>query len=462
MKKDTKHLTEGNIAKSLVLFALPILAGQLFQTLYNSVDALVVGRNIGKTALAAVTSSSDISQLIVGFFTGLSSGSGILFSRCYGARDYEKLHDSLHTTELFSIILGVTMTIVAIIISPFLLHAVGCPSDVYQEALSYLRVYFIGIQFTALYNVGAGILRSCGDSKNPFNYLVISSAANIILDVLFVVVFKTGVYGVALATIISQLLSVVLVFEKLIKTKDVSLKNVSLSYKLNVKELRIDKGLLFEVISLAIPSAVQTCLVNFSNMFVQSWVNSFGSSAMAGTGAAKKTERYLNAIASSMSNSVCTFVAQNTGAKKYGRVKKGIVTCFAITFAITIGLGSIIYLRREFFVRLFIDDIEAVKIGMEMLSILVPLYCLQATYHIMTYVIKGFGKSLQAMIITISGLIVLRHIFLNIAMAANNSISNVFYSYPVGWTSTAVLAFIYYFFVIKKEIRRKKEGVYEN
>ena len=209
-KKTSIDLTQGNIVKQMILFSFPILMGHVFQNLYNSVDSIVVGNFVGTTALASVTSSEDISRLLVGFFTGLSAGAGVLFSRYFGAKDEKNLHDSIHTGLLFSAILGVTMALVGVLLTPLLLKLVDCPADVWGESVLYLRIYFIGVLFTSLYNVAAGVLRAVGDSRRPFYYLVVASCTNIALDLLFVAVFKMGVAGVAVATIISQLISVLL------------------------------------------------------------------------------------------------------------------------------------------------------------------------------------------------------------------------------------------------------------
>ncbi|MBQ5814328.1 MAG: MATE family efflux transporter, partial [Clostridia bacterium] len=277
MKKSSTDLTEGNILKLIIVFAMPILAGQVFQSLYNSVDSIVVGRFVGTTALAAVSTSADISRLLVGFFTGLSTGCGVLLARYFGARNYERLHDAIHTCLAFSIMLGLAMALVGIVATPWLLRLVDCPDDVYIEAAAYLRIYLAGIFFTSLYNVGSGVLRAVGDSKSPFVYLVISSFMNILLDIVFVVYFNMGVSGVAYATVISQVTSVSLVFRRLTHTNDV--------YKVTLAQLKVDRELLKEVIDIGLPSAIQTSLVSVSNLFVQRYINAFGSSAMAGIGA---------------------------------------------------------------------------------------------------------------------------------------------------------------------------------
>ncbi|MDD7227174.1 MAG: MATE family efflux transporter, partial [Firmicutes bacterium] len=308
MKKTSLDLTQGSITKQIILFALPILLSQVFQNLYNSVDSLIVGNFLGTTALAAVTSCADISQLLVGFFTGLSAGAGVLFSRYFGMKNYERLHDAISTSLIFSFIIGITMMVVGICIADVLLNIVACPADVYNEAIIYLRVYLVGLLFTSLYNVASGVLRSVGDSRNPFIYLVISSILNIILDILFVVVFKMQVLGVALATIISQLLSVILVYYQLTHAHDV--------YRIDLRHLKFDSTMLKEVISLGLPAALQSCLISISNLFVQRYVNLFGSSVMAGVGAAKKIDKFVGLIANSLGMSTATFVSQNIGAKR--------------------------------------------------------------------------------------------------------------------------------------------------
>ena len=221
MRKSSVNLTEGNIYKLIIKFALPILVGQIFQNLYNSVDAIVVGNAVGTTALAAVSASADISHLLVGFFTGLSTGAGVLFSRYFGAGDHQRLHDSIHTAITFALILGTAMTLTGIVITPLLLKIVDCPQDVHAQAMLYLRIYLIGILFTAIYNVASGVLRAVGDSRSPFRYLIISSFVNIALDLLLVLVLQWGVAGTAIATIFSQLISVILVFRRMVKTDDV-------------------------------------------------------------------------------------------------------------------------------------------------------------------------------------------------------------------------------------------------
>lgn len=440
-RRSSTDLTEGNIAKQLVVFALPILMGQVFQNLYNSVDSIVVGNFVGTTALAAVTSSADISRLLVGFFTGLAAGSGVLFSRYFGAKDEKNLHDSIHTGLLFSLILGVTMAVTGVIITPLLLRLVGCPADVYGESIVYLRIYFIGVLFTSLYNVASGVLRAVGDSKHPFYYLVAASCTNIVLDLLFVVVFQMGVAGVAIATIISQLLSVTLAVRQMMTTTDV--------YKLVLRDLRIDGRILKQVLVLGLPAAIQSGLISLSNLFVQRYINGFGSAAMAGTGAAKKIDSYVGMVALSLGQATPAFISQNIGAQKPQRAFKGLWTVVGLGFGTIAVIGPIIFFNAEFFIRLFTQDAAAVTYGIAMIHVMLPLYGLQTFHQVFSNAVRGFGKSVVVMFTSVGGLIVCRQIFLAWTMARNPVIENVFWGFPVGWGCAAGLAFVYYLLAIR-------------
>ena len=441
MKKTSLDLTQGSMTKQIILFALPILLSQVFQNLYNSVDSLIVGNFLGTTALAAVTSCADISQLLVGFFTGLSAGAGVLFARYFGMKNYERLHDAISTSLIFSFIIGITMMAVGICIADVLLNIVACPADVYDEAIIYLRVYLVGLLFTSLYNVASGVLRSVGDSRNPFIYLVISSILNIILDIIFVVVFKMQVLGVALATIISQLLSVILVYYQLTHAHDV--------YRIDLRHLKFDSTMLKEVISLGLPAALQSCLISISNLFVQRYVNLFGSSVMAGVGAAKKIDKFVGLIANSLGMSTATFVSQNIGAKRIDRAKKGIRITFVLAFIPVAIIGSLIYIYANRAISLFIDDKDAIYYGAMMIQTMMPLYYSQSINQIMLNTLRGFGKSFVAMILSLLGMIGIRQLFLAISFSIERNVNHVFLGYPIGWIFSALFVSLFYFIVIR-------------
>ena len=445
MKKTSLDLTQGSITKQIILFALPILLSQVFQNLYNSVDSLIVGNFLGTTALAAVTSCADISQLLVGFFTGLSAGAGVLFARYFGMKNYERLHDAISTSLIFSFIIGITMMAVGICIADVLLNILACPADVYDEAIIYLRVYLVGLLFTSLYNVASGVLRSVGDSRNPFIYLVISSILNIILDIIFVVVFKMQVLGVALATIISQLLSVILVYYQLTHAHDV--------YRIDLRHLKFDSTMLKEVISLGLPAALQSCLISISNLFVQRYVNLFGSSVMAGVGAAKKIDKFVGLIANSLGMSTATFVSQNIGAKRIDRAKKGIRITFVLAFIPVAIIGSLIYIYANRAISLFIDDKDAIYYGAMMIQTMMPLYYSQSINQIMLNTLRGFGKSFVAMILSLLGMIGIRQLFLAISFSIERNVNHVFLGYPIGWIFSALFVSLYYFIVIRPKYK---------
>ncbi|MDY5998369.1 MAG: MATE family efflux transporter, partial [Erysipelotrichaceae bacterium] len=357
--------------------------------------------------------------------------------RYFGMKNYERLHDAISTSLIFSFIIGITMMAVGICIADVLLNIVACPADVYDEAIIYLRVYLVGLLFTSLYNVASGVLRSVGDSRNPFIYLVISSILNIILDIIFVVVFKMQVLGVALATIISQLLSVILVYYQLTHAHDV--------YRIDLRHLKFDSTMLKEVISLGLPAALQSCLISISNLF--------GSSVMAGVGAAKKIDKFVGLIANSLGMSTATFVSQNIGAKRIDRAKKGIRITFVLAFIPVAIIGSLIYIYANRAISLFIDDKDAIYYGAMMIHTMMPLYYSQSINQIMLNTLRGFGKSFVAMILSLLGMIGIRQIFLAISFSIERNVNHVFLGYPIGWIFSALFVSLYYFIVIRPKYK---------
>ena len=452
-RRGSNDLTTGSIYKSIILFALPILASHILQNLYHSVDSIVVGNNVGTTALAAVSSCTDISALLTGFFTGLSIGAGVLFARYYGAKDQKNLHDSIHTALTFSVILGTCMAVIGVLVTPLLLRIVGCPEDVWPEALDYLRIYFIGVLFTAIYNVGAGVLRAVGDSIDPFIFLLISSSLNIVLDLITVIWFGMGVIGVAVATIISQFVSVALVFGKMLRTDDI--------YRIDLKDMHIDPSLLKEVIRLGIPSAIQSSLLSLSNLFVQRYLNSFGSAAMAGSGAAKKVDKFIGMVGQSIGQATAPYVSQNIGARNYRRVRDGIRATFVISLVTLAVMMGLVYGFSDTLIGFFTKDPDALYYGMWMLHVLVPFYICQNLNQILSNVVRGYGRSSAVMLLSLSGMVGMRQLFLNIAMRQNYVISNVFLAYPVGWASAGLFVCIYYLVNRKKLIEKAFGNVNE-
>ena len=453
MKKSSKDLTEGSITKQLMLFMLPIFVGQIFQNLYNSVDSIVVGQAVGTTALAAVSASGDISMMLIGFFTGLSTGAGVLFSRFFGAKDMESLHDSVHPAVAFSLFFGVLVAGIGVAFSPLLLLVVDCPEDVYAEALSYLRVYLVGILFTSIYNVGAGVLRAVGDSRTPFIYLVIASCCNIVLDVVLVVALKMGVLGAVLSTVISQLLSVVMVFWRMLRTEDV--------YKLVPRDLKMDKALLKEILRLGLPAAVQSSLLGLSNLFIQRYINSFGAAALAGMGAAKRLDRFINMIAQCLGLAVSTFVSQNVGARRVDRAFRGIRTSIIVCLSYAVVVGGLVLIFVHPLLGIFSRDEEAIRYGANMLYVMVPFYFIMALNQIYSNAVRGFGKSFVVMVCSVAGMIGCRQLYLIIAMNIHYSIWTLYAAFPVGWFFASSSVIVYYFLAIRRRYKRDPEYLYK-
>lgn len=450
-KKASIDLTHGEIVPLIIRFALPILVGQIFQNLYNSVDAIVVGRFVSTTALAAVSSSSDISGLLVGFFTGLSGGAGVLISRYFGAKDHERLSTAIHTALSFALVFGLLLSAAGIALSPLLLRMVSCPGDVWDEALRYLRVYLIGVLFTSVYNVGAGVLRAVGDSSDPFWYLVISGCANIVLDLVFVVVFRMEVMGVAAATIISQLLSMVLVLRNMMKTGDV--------YRVEIKKLRMDRGMLGQILSLGLPAGIQQSITGLSNLFVQGYVNRLGSFAMAGFGAAKKIDRFASMVANSIGLSSTTFISQNLGAKNEKRAYRGLLLCFIMAASVSFAVAAAVYFAAEPVSRIFTSDSQAIYFSKMMLHIMMPLYVFQVLNAMFGHSVRGFGKSRAVMVLSLLGMVGMRQLYLAIASSLSSDPRLIFYCYPVGWFFASLFVMLYFYIKIRipylKRVKRE-------
>lgn len=430
MTTSSNSLTEGVIWKKLVWFALPILVGNFFQQLYNTVDSIVVGNYVGSGALAAVGASTPLINLLIGFFMGLATGAGVVVSRYFGAKQDRELSDSIHTFIAFSIISGIIMLVIGLVWSKELLILMGTPSDILEDATVYINIYFYGIIANMLYNTGAGILRAVGDSKRPLYYLIISVVLNIFLDLLFVVVFRMGVAGAAWATIICQIISMILVFENLLTTKA--------NYRVIITKIRLHWEMLKKIIAIGIPAGLQQVVISLSNVLVQTYVNSFSSLAIAGFSSGNKIDTTLGLIAQSASLTITTYVGQNIGAKKIERVKEGIRVCMILTM-ITIGIVALpLFIFAEPIVGLFTSDSEVIRYGAEMVRTLVPFYFFLAYTNIHVGSLRGAGYSTIPMLSQIFNFCIVRQIFLYFLMRLDHDISIVFWSYSFTWVTSAI------------------------
>lgn len=429
-------MTSGVIWKELLLFSIPLLLGNLFQLLYNTVDSIVVGNFVGHQALAAVGASTPLINMLIGFFMGVAAGAGVLVSRFFGARKLEEMHTAIHTFVAFTLCFGVLMMIAGITLTPLFLKWMGTPADIMEMAVLYLRIYFLGIIPTMLYNSGAGILQAVGDSRRPLYFLTIASVLNIILDLVFVINMKMGVAGVAWATLIAQSVSCILVAFTLLRTKE--------SYQLLPNKIRIDKPMLIQIVRVGIPSGLQQMIVSFSNVLVMSYVNRFGSAAIAGFSSANKFDNFLGLPVNSFMLAITTFVGQNMGANQIERVKKGIRTCIFMGTSIVIAIGIPAYLFSDLCIRMFSQEADVIYYGSWMMRTLVPFYSILNIAQVLTGAVRGTGNTTVPMLVNVFYYCIIRQVFLALAMLFVNSIVVVFWSYPLTWSLSAVTLFLYY------------------
>ncbi len=437
VKKNDVDMTEGSIIRHIIMFAIPLLIGNLFQQFYNTVDTWVVGNYVSNEAYSAVGSVGPIINMLIGIFMGLSSGAGVVISQYYGAKRFDKVHDTVHTTILLTIILGLIFTFVGIFITPFALELMKTPIDVTGEAKKYLMIYFSGIIGLMIYNMGSGILRAGGDSRHPFYYLVVSALLNVALDLLFVIKFEMGVEGVAYATIISQGISAMLVIIQLLNTTN--------CIKLFISHLKIDFSVLKKIFSIGIPSALQMGITAFSNVFVQSYINFFGADFMSGWTTYTKIDQFMFLPMQSISLAATTFVGQNLGINNVKRAKKGVSLSILLALSSTAILLIPIIIFAPQLAIFFNSEENVIANATMLLRWISPFYLLCCVNQICTGALRGAGNTKIPMLIMLFSFVFFRQIYLYI-MA--NHISNteipIAMGYPAGWLVAAVLSLLYF------------------
>ncbi|NLN65135.1 MAG: MATE family efflux transporter [Clostridiaceae bacterium] len=435
-RKD-KNMTQGPIIRLLIQFSIPLLIGQLFQQLYNTVDTLVVGNFVGKEALAAVGSTGSIINMLIGVFMGFSMGANVIIAQYYGARDEKAVHDTVHTTIVMSLFFSVILTAVGIAFVPLMLRLMDTPDDVFQEAVTYLRIFFSGITGLILYNMGSGILRAVGDSKRPLWFLIFSAVMNIILDLVFVIALNMGVSGVAWATVISQLLSSALIL--------IVLSRTSGPYRLIWSHLKINREILINVLKIGLPSSVQQGLTAFSNVFVQSYINRFGSAYMAGYSAYGKVDVFALLPLQAFSMASTTFVGQNIGAGNIPRAKKGIKSALLLSIGCTVVLIIPMMLFAPQLISLFNSDPEVIYYGALYMRFTSPFYLAVCINQILVGALRGSGDTRAPMFIMLGSFVVFRQIYLLIfSRIFMDNFFPIIFAYPAGWILCSVLVYIYY------------------
>ena len=430
------RMTEGSIAGKLVRFAVPLFIGNLFQQLYNTADALIVGNMLGNDALAAVSSTGTLVFLLVSFFAGISAGAGVAISRYYGAREHDKMELAIHTNIAFNIVAGILLTIVGVCFTPTILRWMSTPEDVFEQAALYVRIYFAGSLGLVMYNSCRGIMQAVGDSKHPLYYLIISSVLNVILDIVFIGVFKTDVDGAALATILAQFISFFLCAGRLLTTKE--------EYRVSIKKIGFNWPMLRLIVNYGLPSGLQNSVIAIANVVVQANINSFGKMATAAYGAYSKIEGFAFLPVTSFTMAITTYVGQNLGAGMKPRARKGAIFGIAAAAVIAEIIGVITYLAAPWLVSLFSRTPEVIRLGVLETRIICLFYCLLAFSHAIASVCRGAGKAFVPMTIMLAGWCVLRIAYITTVMRISHEIQYIYWAYPLTWSVSSLIYFIYY------------------
>ncbi len=433
--KTTVLMTEGNIWKLLIIFALPLILGNLLQQMYNTADSIIVGNFVGSNGLAAVGSGSSLIQLIIAFSQGAAVGAGVIVSQSIGAKKSDTVKKSVHTAICISVIMGIILSVIGVIFSRILLVIMKTPSDVLDDSVLYLRIFSAGLIFNVIYNMATGILNAAGNSTKPLKYLAIASVTNIILDLLFIRVFKMGVAGAAIATDISQALSCVLAVGYLLRVKS--------DYKINIKELKIDKAIAKEIIRIGLPTAIQNAVISFSNVLVQSSVNAYGSTAMAGYTAYLKIDGFNILPVLSISMAVTTFTGQNVGAKNLKRVKKGMYDALIMCTIYTVLTGVFLLSLSHQILSLFTNDSAVIEYGQLAMKYFCPFYFLLGILNTLAGTVRGAGKGVPPMLILLFSMCIFRIFWIKLALPFFSTIDGIFMLYPISWSVGMIMMIIY-------------------
>ena len=437
MSTSTKNinLTEGKIWKVMLKFILPIFLGTLFQSLYNTIDAIIVGRFAGKETLAAIESVLNFHRLPVSFFVGLSSGATIIISQYFGANKKEDVSKASHTAMLFAMLGGLLLSIISCTVSPFFVKLIKVPEEILYQAQIYTIICFSGIVAAMIYNIGSGILRALGDSRTPFYILIVSNILNIALDLILVKVFKLGVIGVGVATLISEIVSAILIFIILIKT--------NLDCKIYIKEIRFYKKYIKEIFRLGLPIAVQSVLYPISNTIIQSSINTFGVNNIAAWGISGKLDFLIWTVSEAFSITVSTFVAQNYGAEKYQRARDGIKAALLMVMVVIFIISFILYFYSQPLSYFLISDKDIVNLTSKILKLIAPLYFIYVIGDVLSGAIRGIGDTFNPMIINIFGICVCRILWVFFVVPLNPTFFMVLYGFIVSWIITTLMYTVY-------------------
>ena len=428
--------SSGPIARNMLLYTFPLFMGNLFQQLYNAADTLIVGNFLGSDALAAVSSSGSLIFMMVGFFNGVAVGAGVVISRAYGAKDRERLDKAIQSDIAFGLIAGVLLTVFAVIFTPLILRWISTPDDLLPISISYFRIYSAGIFFSVMYNVLMGVMNAIGDSRHPLYYLIISSAVNIALDLLFVGLFGWGVWSAALATIISQAVSSVLCLLRLLKGDG--------GVRINVHSITIDRNEMRSIIRFGLPSGMQNSIVGFANTVIQASVNTFPAAAIAGFGVYAKIEGFVLLPITSFSLALTTFVAQVLGSGNRERVVRGVREAMAMNVVLAEAVGALLFVSAPYLVGMFSADPFVIGYGTEQARIEAFFYFLVALSHGSAGILRGCGKAFVPMLVILSAWCVARVVLVRTALFFAHDIMIIYAAYPVTWLISTVVFLVYF------------------
>lgn len=442
-------MCNGSIMDKLISFSLPLMLSGILQLMFNAVDIVVVGRFSGSSALAAVGSTTALINVFTNLFIGVSLGANVLAARFYASGRQKEMSETVHTLILLALISGIAMAIVGLLFSRWALELMGTPADVIDQSSLYMKIYFLGMPFFMLYNYGAAILRAVGDTKRPLMFLIISGVTNAILNMILVIVFDMGVAGVAIATVISQLISCVLVLWCLYKTEG--------SYQLRFSKLRMKKEYLKQIFQVGIPAGVQSTVINFSNALLQSSVNSFGSTAMAGYTAANNILGFLYASINAVTQACMSFTSQNYGVNKPKRMDRVMIDCIILSVGVSLVLGCGSYAFGGEILKIYTEDPEVIRCGLEILALTTVTYFLCGVMDLFPGALRGMGASAVPMILSIIGTVGTRIVWIFGVFPAHRSLKILFVSYPASWTLTILMQAVCFYFVRKKVHRELKQ-----
>ena len=448
-KRYSLDMTNGPFLRKILIFSVPLMLTGLLQLAYNSADVIVVGRFVGKEALAAVGSTGSLVNLFVNVFLGLSMGSGVMVARHIGEGDEKTVRECVHTAMLMSVICGFFIGAVGFFASPFMLKIMDVPDDVIELASLYLKIYFLGSPGLLAYNFGASVIRATGDTKRPLYILTLSGLVNVVLNLVLIIFFHMGVSGVAIATIVSQYLSALLIV--------IYLARMPNACRLVFGKLRIHKKELKSILRLGLPAGIQNSLFSVSNVIIQSTVNSFGSVAMAGIAAGSNFDSYVYTCTNAVAQTTMTFTSQNMGARKYSNIGRVYRHCLILTLIIGVAMGSLGCVFGNQIVGLFSDDPEVISIGAQRLLLIMPFYFFCSLMDVAASQIRGMGKSFEPMVISLLGACGIRLFWIYFILPLNHTLIFLYWAYPVSWAVTFFAQFALYF-ILKRKMR--KNGVF--